>query len=205
MEQVPTHFKRTEQASTDGDCLFSEQNLPVSVIYTKFDDLLREFRPDPNAIQILRDAQRRSGSVPPILVSTESDGTHLVIDGYHRLYAALKNGMESVDCIVANITFNQSAPLREVEVLLNEFDRKTRNRYDTSWFLKEFISYKMGRNCSNYFAGTLRTTWRTKANNVARDMKATLKRKFREREWSANLWEAMKRTKKKLRKTNNYF
>ena len=189
----------TEQASTEKYIGFYEQKLPVSEVYTKFDDLLTDFRPDPNAIKILQAAHRRSEKLQPILVSTERNGSHLVIDGYHRFYAVLKEGRNYIDCIVCDITFKQSEPLREAEVLLNEFDRRTDRRYGASWFLKEFVASKTGVPCPDHFSGTLRTTWRTKTNDALRDSKRALRRKCEKRAWSANVWLFMKKLKMHLK------
>lgn len=189
-----------KQRSTERDSGLYEQILPVSEIYTKFDDILNEFNPDANAIEILQDAYRKSKEIQPILVSTEDNGSHFVIDGYHRFYAALKEGRNYVNCIVWDVTFKQSEALREAEVLLHEFDRTTDRKYEASWFLKEFISYKTGAPCPNYFSDALHLTWRTQTNNVLRDSKRALRRKCERRAWSTKAWLFMKKIKKALYK-----
>lgn len=45
-------------------------------------------------------AIRTLGFLDPILVSPNADGTHSILDGHHRLRAAIEEGVDPVPCIV---------------------------------------------------------------------------------------------------------
>ena len=88
----------------------------------------------------------------PVLLTKESNGMHLIIDGHHRYALARELGLTEVDCIITDMTYEQSADLRKVEALLKEIDKKTDFKYYLSDFYKEFIVFKLNLYYRNSFA-----------------------------------------------------
>ena len=95
--------------------------------------------------------------VAPVILSTERDGRHLVIDGNHRLLAARQLGLKTLNCIVTDLTFAASADFRQAEGLLKRFDQQTGFRFNTSGFTRQFFAYRASRYYSDHFH---RHTWR---------------------------------------------
>jgi len=114
-----------------------------------YKDIELEWKPDNEAISLLIDSYNRTGYFVPIVLSTESNGEHLIIDGHHRFYAATKIGLHHIDSIVTKMSFSESENLRSAEVLLKEFDIQTNYKYDLSSFMKSYLGFKLNR----YYAG----------------------------------------------------
>ena len=114
-----------------------------------YKDIESDWKPDDEAISLLTGGYNQTGCFVPIILSTESNGDHLIIDGHHRFYAAKKIGLHDIDALVTEMTFSESENLRSAEVLLKEFDIQTNYKYDLSSFMKSYLGFKLNR----YYAG----------------------------------------------------
>jgi hypothetical protein len=130
-------------------------NLPLKSITTWFQGT-DSFTPNPDTIHTLLQHLQKGEQLPPLLVSTEEDGSHQVIDGHHRLTAYRQFGALTIPCVVAPITYQDSAKLRRAESLLKEFDRDTGHKFHTSAFLREYTGHKLNRFYSNNFENHIR-------------------------------------------------
>ena len=128
-----------------------ERLVPISSVKTRFSDIMKEFKPLPQTIELLKCAFVKGERIAPILLSTEANGDHVIIDGQHRFYAAKILGLSHVGCVIADITFDESDKFRKAEYLLKEFDRETQYRFNTSAFNREFIAHKLGKHYKNHF------------------------------------------------------
>lgn len=109
--------------------------IPVTKIRSRWHrNILTDWQPDPEYIRYLKKRIRDSRYLPPIIVVREGD-EFLIVNGHHRVFAALECGEKQIKCIVIEGTFDQSAPLREAELLLKGFDQKTGYRYRFSNYL----------------------------------------------------------------------
>jgi len=117
-----------------------------------FDFPNKHYKPSIFVMNILKKGYEENKKIFPILLSKESDGTHLIIDGHHRYALARELGFTEVDCIISDMTYEQSAELRKVEALLKEIDKKTDFKYYFSDFYKEFIAFKLNFYYRNSFA-----------------------------------------------------
>lgn len=93
----------------------------------------------------LAEAIDRGEEVFPILVSTEKDGSHRVIDGEHRLAATKAAGEKTIPCVIAPLTFGESKRFRAIEGELKQLDRKTKWRYNLTGLNREFLAYRLSR------------------------------------------------------------
>ncbi len=110
-----------------------------------YSNILEEFKPDNSFIKKIINAYYKNYYVTPILVSTEKNGDHYIIDGHHRYFAQLKLGAKRISCIVANITFKESEPLRAAEASLKKFDNSNNYKYNFSNYFKSYMVYKLNR------------------------------------------------------------
>jgi hypothetical protein len=131
--------------------LGGEADVAIYDITTRFKDFLAEFHPDPRAIQELQQHLVSGAKLFPILLSTERDGTHRVIDGHHRLYAAMKLGRSHINALTSSLTYQQSEDFRRAEGLLKKFDKDTGGQYAVSAFMKEYVAYKTSRFYADVF------------------------------------------------------
>jgi hypothetical protein len=126
--------------------------VPLSVIKSKWhSNVLKDWKPEKKYIKHLINVIENDQDLAPIVLSTEADGTHYIIDGHHRFYASLKANKEEIDAVVADITFEQSQPLRDAENQFKKFDLATDYRYGLSAFMKSYIGRKLNRYYSNQF------------------------------------------------------
>ncbi len=114
-------------------------------------DILTEWNPDPKIIKILKNAYSKSKSVQPIVLLKE-DGYYKIVDGHHRVRAALELDMVDVDSVVlTDLTWEQTESLRKAEVLLKQFDKDTSYRFNVCSFYKHYIAHSMNEYYSNHF------------------------------------------------------
>jgi len=131
--------------------IMGEADIPISEIHTRFDNGDETWVPDEGAIQQLVDWYTSGRRVAPIVLSTEADQTHQIIDGNHRLFAAKRAGLTSVNSIITDMTFEESKLFRKAETLLKQFDEVTGFRFNTSGFNRQFFAHRVGRYYSDHF------------------------------------------------------
>ena len=142
--------------------IMGEKSFPVARVKTRFDADARSpgspapaWMPDESHIAHLTDCYRRRDRIPPIVLSTERDGTHHVIDGNHRLQAARTMGLAEINAIVTDMTFAESEEFRRAEACLKRFDRETGYRFNASGFNRQFFAYRASRYYADHFHGLL--------------------------------------------------
>ena len=88
---------------------------------------------------------------PIILTNIQEDGMYLVIDGHHRLRAALEEGKNHISCFVTDLSWEASEPLREAERCLKKFDEDTEYKYKVSEYFKSYIGHSLNRYYRDHF------------------------------------------------------
>ena len=127
--------------------------LPVACVKSHwYKNVMKEWNPSKRAIRLLLKQYAEEGKLFPIVVSTEVNGEHLIVDGHHRFYTCVKLGLEEVDAIISPLSFQETEKLRKVEVLLKEFDNETRNIYSMSAFYQTFLGYSLNQYYRNVFS-----------------------------------------------------
>ncbi|WP_378924127.1 ParB/RepB/Spo0J family partition protein [Pelagicoccus mobilis] len=97
---------------------------------------------------------------PPIILSTENDGSHYIIDGHHRFEAHKQLKLNTIDAIVTDITFKESEKIRKAEHLLKEFDIETNFKYSLCSFMKSYLGFRLNRFYTSAFKRKMkRQTW----------------------------------------------
>lgn len=126
-----------------------------------YDNILEEWEPDKESIRAIQKNFHAEKKFTPIILSTEKNGKHLIVDGHHRFYAALKLNLNKIEAVVLNINFEETEKIREAEVLLKEFDATTNYEYNLSSFMKSYLGYRLNRYYSSSFSKIMRrqTSW----------------------------------------------
>lgn len=123
-----------------------------------YDDVCKEFVGDEIFLKNLEIALKtRPHEIPPIVVSTELDGTHLIVDGHHRYIAASRIGLNVMGCIVLDQAFGETEHLRAAEVNLKAHDRASILPSDLSGFFQEFVAYKLNRHYQGVYSARVRS------------------------------------------------
>ena len=116
------------------------------------------WRPYPETINALIKDYKDNGRFKPIILSTEENGWHFIVDGHHRFYVATKLiGLEKIDAVVLDLTFDQTANLRNAESLIKEFDKETNHKYNMITFMQFYLSCKLNRYYEGSFNKKLRS------------------------------------------------
>lgn len=137
------------------------EQLPLAKVKSRYTDIAREWNHRDKPVTTLVENFQKGGGCFPILVSTEADGSHIVIDGHHRLCAATIAGRSTIPAVVAPISFAESAPLRKAESLLKAFDKAHGYRFETAGFGREWLVYKMNSFYRGHYARLLRKSRRS--------------------------------------------
>lgn len=125
--------------------------MPIHKIVSRYEDITTDWDYDRGFVQKIVGQFKAGQECFPILLSTEPDGTNMVIDGNHRLCAAHLAGVPELPCVVAPVTFDESEPFRRAETLLKRFDRHTGHQFSTVGFNKEWLAYKLGRHYAGHY------------------------------------------------------
>ncbi len=120
-----------------------------------YSNILLDWRPDQNYIKQIINRYKQKKPIAPILVSAESDGKYLIVDGHHRYYAACKFGLKSIDSIILDMSFDETLNLRKAEILLKEFDKNTSYKYMMSSYFKSYMGYRLNRHYANAFKSSM--------------------------------------------------
>jgi len=116
-----------------------------------YENIESEWKPNKEAISLLMREFKKNGRFTPVILSTEKDGSHLIIDGHHRFFAALKLNINELDAIIVELKFSDTEKIRAAEVLLKEFDLDTKYKYSLSSFMRSYLGYKLNKYYSNSF------------------------------------------------------
>tara|TARA_Y100000816_G_C26098882_1_gene582016 strand:- start:925 stop:1998 length:1074 start_codon:yes stop_codon:yes gene_type:complete len=148
------------------------KNLEISKVKSKwYKDIIKEWSPDQQYINYLMNKIKEGDDIAPIVLSTEADGSHYIVDGHHRYYACISAKKDNIDAVITGLTFDQTKPLRDAENLLKEFDNQTKHEFGFSSFMKSFISRKLNRYYSNQFRSKI--TSQKLINRIIRKIKKT--------------------------------
>jgi hypothetical protein len=137
--------------------IMGEVQLPLTAIRSRFDPgetdsgVAASWSPDRSSMAAVTAAYTVGERVAPLVLSTESDGRHLVIDGNHRLAAARALGLRDINCIVTDLTWQQTVDFRRAEGLLKKFDSDTGHRFNTSGFNRQYFAYRASRYYADHF------------------------------------------------------
>ena len=141
--------EKSEPATTK---LMGTVKMPLSKIQSPWDHGLEGWGPDKKETELLKKEFAEDGRFFPVLLSTEEDGRHLVIDGHHRIFAALELGLPDIDAVVTDEPWISSEKLRAADRLLKEYDRETEFKYNWSHILKLYAVYTSNRHYRNTYA-----------------------------------------------------
>jgi hypothetical protein len=139
-----------DEGNTDTK-IMGVKDVDVKLICSFWYKDINDWKPNDNAIKCLQQLVREGGNICPILISTEKDGTHFIVDGHHRYYACLKLGLDSVPAVIVDRTFEQTEKLRKAEVLLKEFDQETGGQYGMSNYLRSYLGSSLNSYYRNAF------------------------------------------------------
>ena len=134
------------------------QKVPLDEISSNwYDNIESEWKPNKEAIRELIKEFEKNGRFTPIVLSTEKNGTHLIVDGHHRFYAAHQLNVNEIDAIIVDLKFADTEKIRAAEVLLKEFDLDTNYKYSLSSFMRSYLGYKLNKYYSGSFNKKMRT------------------------------------------------
>ena len=156
-DRVIEEFNSNNKNDIDTKQMGVKQLLITDIFSKWYIDIQKEWKPNQDAISSLEKMYNENGRFVPILVSTEKDGKHYIVDGHHRYYTALKMNLKTIDTIILDLSFNETSKIRDAEVLLKEFDIETNYKYNLSNFLKSYLGYRLNRFYSNAFKKKMRT------------------------------------------------
>jgi hypothetical protein len=134
------------------------KSINIKDIYSSwYSDILLDWQPEQEYIKQIIDRHKKQKVIAPIIVSTEPDGRHLIVDGHHRYYAACKFGLSYIDSIILDLAFDETQDLRDAEVSLKKFDQSTNYKYSTSNYFRSYIGYRLNRYYANSFKSKMFT------------------------------------------------
>ena len=155
-DRIIADFNNSTDKDTDTKIMGVKKVELVEIKSEWYKNIFEEWNPDKQAIQILQDEYKSNCTFFPIVLSTEKDGTHKIIDGHHRVYAAFSLNLAEIDAVITNLTFEETEKIRKAESLLKEFDNETNYNYSISSFMKEYWANKLNRYYVNSFIGLMR-------------------------------------------------
>jgi len=145
---------------------------------------------DQQYIQLLHE-KSEGVELPPIILSTEANGTHCIIDGHHRFAVLNRRGEKKIKAIITELTFAQSEPLRNAEAMLKRFDEETNYEYGTSAFLRKYLAERVGRYYSDHFHDVILGKKRRLRHIFWRKSKQVIKKKLQKYPRLLNLFRKL--------------
>ena len=126
-----------------------------------FKEIKKEWKPNSEAIDAIKKELNSGKEIAPILVSTEANGEHFIVDGHHRYFAVMDLGLKNINAIILDLSFEKTKKIREAEVLLKQFDEETNYEFGISSFMKSYLGFRLNRFYSNSFKSKMRsqTKW----------------------------------------------
>lgn len=128
--------------------------VPVNISKVKskwHSDMSRDWEPDKYSIECLKNIYRTGSKWTPVLLIREDD-IYWVVDGHHRVRAALELGLQQLDAVLINgISWDETALIREAELKLKDFDKQTNYKYNLSSFLKNYVSNSLNSYYRDHF------------------------------------------------------
>lgn len=121
-----------------------------------YKDILKDWVPQKEFIDAICNKINNKIPLSPIVLSQEKNGDHYIIDGHHRFYAYNKMGIEFIDYVLFDLSFNDSIEIREAQDLLKKFDKKTGYKYSMSEYFTSFIGLKVNRYYEGVYSKRMR-------------------------------------------------
>jgi hypothetical protein len=90
-------------------------------------------------------------NISPIILTKKDNGIHYIIDGHHRYLLHKKLGIDKINSVITNLSFEQSEKLRIAENNLKLFDNQTNDEFGVSDFYKSFIAYKLNQHYNSHY------------------------------------------------------
>lgn len=119
-----------------------------------FEDIQKDWIPERDLLASIKKDIQRNSYIPPILVSRCGNDSYYIVDGHHRYLAHYELGFKKISCIVLPYGFKQTEKLRQCESLLKEIDKETKNQYNLSGFMQDYIAFKFNRYYARHFKRT---------------------------------------------------
>jgi len=157
IDRVITDFNEQNRDDIDTKQMGVVKILLKDISSYWYKNIEEEWNPNKEAISILKNEYKKGKKFVPILLSREKDGRYLIVDGHHRYYAILKLGLDEIDAVILELTFEETLKIREAERLLKEFDKETNYKYNISSFMKSYLGYKLNRYYVNVFKYKMRS------------------------------------------------
>jgi hypothetical protein len=150
-DRIIEEFNKAEKLDSDTKQLGVRQ-FPLKKIFSNwYKDIENEWSPNNKAIEAIIKQYKKDKRFTPVILSTETDGRSLIVDGHHRVYAALKMGLSTIDAVIIKLEFKDTQKIRDAENLLKEFDVETNYEYKLSSFMKSYLGFRLNRFYSNAF------------------------------------------------------
>lgn len=132
--------------------LNGEKKLDVDKIRSFwFEDILKDWIPERDLLASIKNDIRQNRYLPPILVSADKNDIYYIVDGHHRYLAHYELGFKKIPCVVLPYGFKQTEKLRRCESLLKEIDRETKNKYNLSGFMQDYLAFRFNRYYARHF------------------------------------------------------
>lgn len=160
-DRIVSDFNNLNKDDVDTKQMGVEKVLLNKVFSNWYVDIRAEWVPNKQAIEAIETEYKREKKFTPIILSTEKDGRHLIIDGHHRFYVASKLNLKEIDAVILDLPFEETSKIREAEVLLKGFDQQTNYKYNLSAFMKSYLGFRLNRYYSSSFKTKMRsqTLW----------------------------------------------
>ncbi len=155
-DRIINNFNNLDKGDIDTKQM-GVRKIDLSKVFSNwYKDIQTEWNPSQEAIKALELEYENKKNFIPIILSTEKDGKHIIVDGHHRFYTAKKLNLEKIDAVILNLTFDETSKIREAEVLLKQFDQETNYKYSLSSFMKSYLGHRLNRYYSNSFKSKMR-------------------------------------------------
>lgn len=130
-----------------GNDLMGVSDVEISKIKSYWhEDLEGDRVCDDKYIDALRKKIREKEYIPPILISKSSKKEgYFIVNGHHRFLAHYREKKEKINCVVLDMSFEQTDDLRNCERSIKKFDKATGYRYGFTMFMNEYMAYKTNR------------------------------------------------------------
>ncbi|MCK5013454.1 MAG: ParB-like nuclease domain-containing protein [Candidatus Omnitrophica bacterium] len=130
-----------------GDDLVGSSNVEVAKITSPWHkDIEEKGVCDHKYVKVLCEKIRNGEYIPPILLSKNPDKEeYCIVNGHHRYLAHKWENKKLINCIILEMSLEQTDDLRSCERSIKKFDKLTNYRFGFTTFMNEFMAHKMNR------------------------------------------------------------
>lgn len=165
-EYHPDHVIEEYNAKAEVKChtakVMGVESVSTSTIRSRwFEDKNIKWKADLDSINAIKESIAEKIGIPPILLSTETNGEHFIVDGHHRFVACRELNLATIDAVILNLTFDQTENIRGAEALLKKFDIETNFEYSLCSFMKSYLANRLNRFYATSFRSKMKkqTFW----------------------------------------------